>query len=135
MTTPDDPYQTPAEDGGAQPPPPPGYPPPDQPPYGQPAYGQPPYGQPPYGQQPYQHYGYPQPASTNGFAIASLVCAFLCWPLGLVFGFIARSQIRQNGQQGSGLATAGIVISAVFAALLVIVIVVGAASTTTTPQY
>ncbi|HET6818495.1 MAG TPA: DUF4190 domain-containing protein [Mycobacteriales bacterium] len=170
MTT-DDPYQSPAEDGGAgqppPPPPPPGYGPPPpagygppppppppgfgppppygqppygqppygQPPYGQPPYGQPPYGQPPYGQPQYGQYGYPQPSSTNGFAIASLVCAFLCWPLGLVFGFVAKSQIRQSGQQGSGLATAGIVVSAVAGALLVLFFIIGATVSTTSPQY
>ena len=114
----DDPYQTPAEGGGGeqQPPPPPQY---GQPQYAPPPYGQPPqqYGQPPYGQP---HYGYPQPSSTNGFAIASLICAFLCTPLGLIFGFIAKSQIRQTGQQGNGLATAGIVISAVSIAVGII---------------
>lgn len=94
--------------------PPPGSPPPygGQPPYGQAPYGQPPYGQPPYGQP---GYGYPPSApGTNGFAIASLVCAFFCSPLGLIFGFVARGQIRRTGQQGDGLALAGIIASAVF---------------------
>lgn len=71
------------------------------PPYGQqqgqPPYGQPPYGQQPYGQAPYGS-GYGMPQGTNGFAIASLVCAFVFTPLGLIFGFIALSQIRQRGQ-------------------------------------
>ena len=152
MTTPDDPYQTPAGDGGGQqpppPPPPPGHGPPPPgygpppgapPPYGQPQYGQPPYGQPqygqpaPYGQPQYGHYGYPQTTGTNGFAIASLICAFLCTPLGLVFGFIAKSQIKQTGQQGNGLATAGIVISGVSLAIGIfafIAILVAAGSST-----
>ena len=115
----------PPEPPPEQPPPygqPPGYPPPGYPPpgYGQtpPGYGQTPpgYGQPPPGYPPpgYPGYAYPgaQPG-TNGFAIASLVCAFLCSPLGLIFGFIARSQIRQSRQSGDGLALAGIIISAV----------------------
>lgn len=78
-----------------------------QQPYGQPpAYGQsPPYGQPP----PYGQYGPQQ--GTNGLAIASLITAFLCWPLGLIFGFIARSQIQRTGQKGAGLALAGIIIA------------------------
>src|SRR3954469_20799055 len=99
--------------------------PPGQPPYGQPPGGQSPYGQPPpgapYGQpqeapygQPYgQAYGQPATTGTNGMAIASLVCAFFCTPLGLIFGFIALSQIKERGQGGRGLAIAGIVISIV----------------------
>jgi Domain of unknown function (DUF4190) len=89
--------------------PPPGGAPP---PAGQQPYGQPPYGQPPYGQAPY---GQPFAASpgTNGFAIASLVCAFVCSLLGLIFGIVALSQINRTGQKGHGLAVAGIVISAV----------------------
>src|SRR3954452_24834831 len=101
--------------------------PPGQPPYGQPPGGQSPYAQPPgdqspYGQppqgapygQPYgQAYGQPATTGTNGMAIASLVCAFFCTPLGLIFGFIALSQIRERGQGGRGLAIAGIVISIV----------------------
>lgn len=90
-------------------PPPPGSQPP---PYGQPPYGQPPqYGQPPYGQPPH---GYGPPTTGyNGFAIAALICAFFCSPLGIIFGFIARGQIRRTGEQGDGLALAGIIISIV----------------------
>ena len=89
-------------------------------PYGQPPYGQPPYGQQPYGQQP--------PAQgTNTMAILSLVFAFLFWPLGLVFGFIARGQIKRTGQGGSGLALAGIIISFLALALVVLVVVGGLA--------
>ena len=101
-----DPYAPPPE--GGQPPPPQG----SQ--YGQPQYGQPPPGQPQYG------YASPQ-AGTNGFAIASLICAFFCSPLGIVFGFVARSQIRRTGQGGDGLALAGIILSFVFLALGVVV--------------
>ena len=75
----------------------------------------PPGGQPPYGGNypPPPPYGYAPSRGTNGFAIAALVCAFFCSPLGLIFGFIARSQIRQTGEGGDGLALAGIIISAV----------------------
>ena len=44
-------------------------------------------------------------------AIASLVCAFLFAPLGIVFGHISLSQIRKTGEDGHGLAIAGLVIS------------------------
>lgn len=64
--------------------------------------------------------GYPaMPAPTNGLAIASLVCAFVFTPLGLVFGLIAKSQIKRTGESGGGLATAGIVISIIFMALAI----------------
>jgi hypothetical protein len=102
--------------------PPPGGPPPGAPPPG--GYPPPPPGYQGYpgypGYQPpgYGYYG--PPRGTNGFAIASLVCAFVCAPLGLIFGFMARKQIRESGQDGDGLALAGIIVSAVSIALLVI---------------
>jgi hypothetical protein len=94
------------------------------PPYGAPQYGQP-YGAPTsYGTPPQ----YQQPRGTNGFAIASLICAFLCSPLGLIFGLVAQSQIRQNGQPGGGLATAGIVLSIAFFVLGIILVATGHAA-------
>jgi peptidyl-prolyl cis-trans isomerase B (cyclophilin B) len=44
-------------------------------------------------------------------AIASLICAFLFAPLGIVFGHISLSQIKRTGEEGHGLAVAGLVIS------------------------
>ena len=83
------------------------------PPYGQP-YGQQPYPQQPYPPQPYG-YGYPPPRRTNGLAIASMVLGivWLYWigsVLALVFGYIARKQIRERGESGDGMAIAGIVL-------------------------
>ena len=68
---------------------------------------------PPYGTYPppYDPYGYPGPRPTNGFAIASLICAFLFAPLGIIFGHISLSQIKRTGEEGHGLAVAGLVIS------------------------
>ena len=86
-------------------------------------YGSPTAG-PGYGYQPgYPAYGYVPAARTNGLAIASLVCSLL-WMFGLgavlaiIFGFVARSQIKRSGdgQRGKGLALAGIIIG--FAGLL-----------------
>ncbi|HEX3461595.1 MAG TPA: DUF4190 domain-containing protein [Acidimicrobiales bacterium] len=68
---------------------------------------------------------------TNGQAIASLVCAcagvipflgIVGVILGVIFGFTAKSQIKRTGgvQGGSGLATAGIVISIAITALWII---------------
>jgi hypothetical protein len=128
MTTPQDPgaqdpFATPQPGSSPdpnQPPPPPAYGQPQPPP----AYGAPPpaYGQAQYG-APYG--GPPMTVGTNGFAIASLICAFLCWPLGLIFGFIAKSQIKQRGQGGDGLATAGIIISFIWLALVIILSATG----------
>jgi hypothetical protein len=67
---------------------------------------------------------------TNGMAIASLVCGIGqfagLWLLGtipaIVFGHMARRQIRQTGEGGDGLATAGLVLGWAGAALTMIVV-------------
>jgi uncharacterized membrane protein len=93
--------------GGAPPPPP----------YGAPQPG--PYGYGPYG------YPYPPPRQpTNTLAILALVFAFVCAPAAIVLGVIARRQIRRTGEQGQGMATAGLVMGIVFTVLSVIWIVV-----------
>lgn len=69
---------------------------------------------PPYGAYPppaYDPYGYPRPRPTNGMAVASLVCAFVFAPLGIIFGHISLSQIKRTGEEGHGLAVAGLIIS------------------------
>lgn len=92
----------------------PQYPPQFEP---QPAYQQQQYPPPPgYGAYP------PQAAPTNTMAILALVLSFVFAPLGIVFGIIARKQIRETGEQGDGLALAGIIIGGVFTALFVAVI-------------
>jgi hypothetical protein len=102
-------------------------------PYGQP-FHQPP---PPQGGpfvQPYG-YGYPYvpPQRTNGLAIASMVLGilWLYWIgsiLALVFGYIARNQIRERGEAGGGMATAGIVLGWIGVGFIGLAIVVGIAS-------
>jgi ABC-type Fe3+-siderophore transport system permease subunit len=70
---------------------------------------------------------------TNGLAIAALVCgcgAFLLFVpafLGIIFGFIARSQIKRSdgAQKGNGLALAGIIVSFGWLAILVLTIALG----------
>jgi uncharacterized membrane protein YeaQ/YmgE (transglycosylase-associated protein family) len=60
-----------------------------------------------------QQYAAPAPKQTNGLAIASLVLGLTGISIvGLVLGYVARKQIREsNGRQdGSGFATAGIVL-------------------------
>jgi peptidyl-prolyl cis-trans isomerase B (cyclophilin B) len=69
------------------------------------------------------YYGYPQQRPTNGMAIASLVCAFLFAPLGIVFGHISLSQIKRSGEEGRGLAVAGLVISYLMTASTIVVVV------------
>ncbi|WP_333891329.1 peptidylprolyl isomerase [Mycolicibacterium gadium] len=96
------------------PPPPPygGYPPP---------YGAHPPS--PYGGYPPVYAGYPRPQPTNTLAVASLVCAFVFAPLGIAFGHISLSQIKKSGEEGRGLAVAGLIISYVFTAFMVLVLV------------
>lgn len=68
--------------------------------------------------------GYPpQPPGTNGMAIASIICAFLFFPLGIVFGHMSLSQIRRTNEGGHGLAIAGLVVSYVVAVLTVLAVV------------
>ena len=119
-------------------------PPPVRPGYGlpplPPGFGLPPlppgYGRPPappgngfsYGYPATLPPGFPDQAvpKTNGLAVASLVCSFFFWlfgigaVLGIVFGFVSRSQIKHSAgiQRGKGVALAGIIIG--FASLLLI---------------
>jgi hypothetical protein len=71
-----------------------------------------------------------QMQTTNGLAIASMVLGivWVYWIgsiLALVFGFVARKQIKQRGQKGDGMAIAGIVLGFVgLATLLLFVILV-----------
>ena len=72
----------------------------------------------------------PSVARTNGLAVASLACAlaqFVFGPLAaipaIVFGRVARHQIKRTGEQGAGLALAGLILgwAAVILAILLIV--------------
>ena len=70
-------------------------------------------------------------ARTNGFAIASLACGlgqFMFGPLAtipaIVFGHLARGQIKRTGEQGAGLALAGLILGWA-AVILGIVLVLG----------
>lgn len=89
-------------------------PPPPPPPYQQP------YGQPPY---------YAAPPGTNGLAIASMVLGiiWLYWLgsiLALIFGYVAKSQIKETHQSGGGMATAGIVLGWIGVGTLVVTLIV-----------
>jgi hypothetical protein len=102
-------------------PPPPGH--------ASPGYAPPPYGYPPPG------YGYPPPGfyrpPTNSMAILSLVLAFVFAPAGIVLGVMARNQIKRTGEEGDGLALAGIIVGSIataFWALLILFWIVAFAS-------
>ncbi len=90
--------------------------------YGPPGAG---YGPAPYGAYP----GWGAPVrKTNGMAIASLVVGLgslaVCpvfAVVGIVLGIIARRRIRDRGDEGAGLALAGLIISSVITGLGVLV--------------
>lgn len=70
------------------------------------------------------------PLTTNTYAILSMVFAFLCPILGIIFGKLGLNDIRKNrNQKGEELAKAGIgvsiafVVLAILTAILIIVIV------------
>ena len=71
-------------------------------------------------------------AKTNGLAIASLACGVAQFAFGpvatipaIVLGHVARHQIKRTGEQGAGLALAGLILGWVVVALGIILIVVG----------
>jgi hypothetical protein len=83
-------------------------------------------------------------ARTNGLAMASLACGlgqFIVGPLATIpaiaLGHVARSQIRRTGDQGAGLALAGLVLgwgAVVFAVIVALLfIAVGAHSAMPAP--
>jgi hypothetical protein len=82
---------------------------------------------------------YAQSASTNTMAILSLIFAFVVAPLGIVFGHMAKKQIRNTGEQGEGLATAGLILGYIFTSLyvlfcafyVIVLVFIGTAATTT----
>lgn len=91
--------------------------PPYQDPRRAPGFTYPPY--PPY--PPYG--GYPPP--TNAMAVASLVCAFIFAPLAIVFGHLSLSQMKRTGEQGRGMAVAGLVIGYVITIGTILLLVLG----------
>ena len=73
-------------------------------------------------------------AKTNGLALASLACGlaqFVFGPLAtipaIVLGHMARHQIKRTGEQGAGLALAGLILGWAAVILGIVVIVVGLA--------
>jgi hypothetical protein len=103
----------------------PGYPPPDYPRPGYPQVGYPP---PPAGYPPQYPSGYPygydpyapaRPTGTNGKAIGALVTSLaglmLCGVpsiVGVILGVIAMRETKRTGQEGHGMALAGVIVGA-----------------------
>lgn len=97
-----------------------------------------------------QPYGTPayQAPTTNGLAIAALVCGCLGFVTcisgiaAIILGHLARKQIRESGgtQQGDGMALAGLILGYVITALLLayivfLIVVVATADTNTTNDF
>ncbi|MBN1289037.1 MAG: DUF4190 domain-containing protein [Actinobacteria bacterium] len=122
--------------GPGQPPPPPGAPgesltgAPSG--FGQPA-GQMPFGPPPNTPPPPAYSAPMARTETEPMAIASLVlsiggwmfCPFLFSILGVIFGYMARTKIRESGGrlQGDGIALAGIIIGWIGVGIVVAVVI------------
>jgi ammonia channel protein AmtB len=53
------------------------------------------------------------PLTTNVLAIVSLVSAFIIPVVAIITGYIAQSQIRRTGEEGRGMARAGVIIGMV----------------------
>jgi hypothetical protein len=71
-------------------------------------------------------------AKTNGLAIASLACGLAQFVFGpvatipaIVFGHVARHQIKRTGEQGASLALAGLILGWAAVILAIVLIIVG----------
>jgi hypothetical protein len=109
---------------------PPEPPQPGQPRYQQSQYPDPQYQQGQYSQSPYsqtptgaQQYQYGATAPTNVLAIVALVSSFFIPVAGIVCGHLALGQIKRTGENGRGLALAGLIIGYVLTALILLLIV------------
>jgi hypothetical protein len=84
----------------------------------------------PYSGDPFDPYRPLKPPGTNGKAIAALVCSlsglvFCGLPsiAGIILGIIAMRETKRTGQDGFGLAVAGLAIGTVIAVLMLIYVV------------
>lgn len=111
---------------GQQPPSSGGYGSGPQQPYGQPYGG---YGPPSGGYGQPGGYGAPPAGKTNGMAIASLICSLLglvtCVSaiVGVILGHIALGQIKRTGEEGRGMAMAGVIVGYVLSGLLILLVI------------
>ncbi|MFI6825090.1 DUF4190 domain-containing protein [Micromonospora sp. NPDC050187] len=133
MTDPPVPAQSTGTDPYAPAEPVPGQPVADA--YAAPAYTVPAYpaaGYPPAGYPPptgYPAYPYPPIRQTNSLALVSLILSVMgvascvTAPIGAILGHVARRQIRERGEDGDGLAKAGIIVGWVLTGLIGLAIV------------
>jgi Domain of unknown function (DUF1707)/Domain of unknown function (DUF4190) len=73
--------------------------------------------------QPSSYLPPPESRPLNRTAVASLVCAVVLPAvplLAVLLGLIAHGQIQQRGERGAGLATAGMIIGAIFGLMFVV---------------
>jgi peptidoglycan biosynthesis protein MviN/MurJ (putative lipid II flippase) len=72
-------------------------------------------------QQPYTQ---PAPVRTNGLAIASMVLGITGVSiLAVILGHVAHSQIKRTGDDGKGMATAGLVLGYIGTILYLVMII------------
>jgi hypothetical protein len=96
--------------------------------------------------QVYQNYPGGMQGRTNGMAIASLICGiaqffvpFFCAIAAIITGHVARRQIRQTGEQGAGMAVAGMVLGyaglvlSIIGIIVFVVLIVAVAHSTQLP--
>lgn len=57
---------------------------------------------------------------TNTLAIVSLILAFFIPLVGAILGHVAMGQIKKTGEQGRGIALAGVILGWVFTALSIL---------------
>jgi hypothetical protein len=109
-------------------------------------------GSPASGYQGYPGYGYGGPIAapppTNTMAIVSLVLSLvglacgLAAPVGAILGHVARRQIRERGENGAGMALAGIIVGwivtglyLIYVAFLIVFVIYAAKNGSTTSTY
>jgi hypothetical protein len=80
-----------------------------------------------YNTTPYQQTpGYVPPPPTNSLAITSLVLScssiivIITAPIGIITGLIALKQIKRTGEQGKGLAMAGVIVGTFFTLIMLL---------------
>lgn len=63
-------------------------------------------------------------AQTNAMALVAIILGFMQPIAGIVFGHIALSQIKRNGDAGRGMAMTALIIGYVYTAMLILFIIV-----------
>ncbi len=121
----------------------PGYPQMGYPPPGMPAPGYPPHYAGGYGYA-YDPYAQVRPEGTNGKAIGALVTSlaglFFCGVpsvVGLILGIVAMRETKRTGQEGHGMALAGVIVGGLAVAgwLLYAVVIIFAIAVTSPSPY